>query len=103
MAVVEVYGASDDLVEIEGIEGADEFNTDGNWTGVLIAPDGATALLYVDYRRNGCWTVTLGRWEEDYALPDWEVKIASDDSLCSYSTVAYITVPDGTTVSELED
>lgn len=98
MATLTVYGASDDLIEAEGIEGADEFYADpsGSWVGLLTAPDGATALLYVDYRSNGCWTVALGRYEEDYALPGWPVEITSKDSECSYSTYARITVPEGT-------
>jgi len=101
MALLTVYGASDDLVEISGIKGADEFNCNGSWVGVIEAPDGDTALLYVDYRNNGCWTVTVGRFEEDYKLPTWAVVISSKDELCRYSTYAEIIVPDGTTVKEL--
>lgn len=101
MAEVTVYGASDDLVEIEGINGADEFNCDGKWVGVLEAPDGGTALLYVDYRDNGCWTVTIGRFEEEYALPAWPVVFTANDKECKYSTYATITVPDGTTITSL--
>jgi len=103
MAVLTVFGSSDDLIELDGIEGADEFNdTSGTWTGVIEAPDGDTALLYVDYRNNGTWTVALGLWEEDYTLPAWPVEVVSGTEFNSYTTLAKITVPDGTTVRELE-
>lgn len=106
MAKLTVYGASDDLVELDGIDGADEFSI-GNkdsWTGVLVAPNGETALLYVDYRRNGCWTTALGLYEEDYSLPDWPVTITVDaKNGSSYSTYMTVEVPDGTTVKEWND
>lgn len=105
MAVLTVYGASDDLVEIEGVKGADEFTVpgSGSWEGVITAPDGATARLYVDFRSNGCWTVALGLWEEDYNLPDWPVKISLNAKACRYSTYAEITVPDGSKVKEIKN
>jgi hypothetical protein len=104
MAKVRVYGSSDDLIEVEGIEGEDEFNeTKGGWVGVLESLDGDTALLYVDYRKNGTWTVTLGLWEDDYILPAWPIRLYSDKAVNGYSVVAEITVPDGTTVSEYKE
>jgi len=100
MATLEIYGASDDLVEISGIEGADEYNCDGSWRGVIEAPDGSTANVYVDYRDNGCWTVSLGLFEEEFHLPTWEVSTAFDPAVCRYSTIATIQVPEGTTIKE---
>ena len=102
MAKLTVYGASDDLVEIAGIEGADEFTTNGHWQGVIEAPNGDTAILYVDYRDNGCWTATLGRFEEDYALPQWPSTLTSNDKECKYATYLTVEVPDGTTIKELD-
>ena len=103
MSELTIYGASDDLVEAEGIDGADEFGTSGNWTGVLEAPSGETALVYVDYRKSGTWTVALGQFEEDYALPAWPVAFAVDPKLCGYAVAARITVPDGTTLREVSN
>lgn len=102
MATITVYGASDDLVEIEGVKGADEFYIHKeNWTGVIEAPNGDTALLYVDFRDNGCWTSSLGLYEEDYNLPNWPVKITVDPVKGNrYSTYTTIEVPDGTTIRE---
>lgn len=100
MSIITVYGASDDLVEIEGVKGADEFSTNGHWIGVIEAPDGKTALLYADYRNNGTWTVSLGQYEEDYELPNWVVITLTNLAVCSYSTLVHIHVPEGTTIKE---
>lgn len=104
MAKVTIYGASDDLIEIDGIEGADEFNeVSGHWRGVLEAPDGEAAIVYVDYRPEGTWTVALGQFEEQLTLPAWPQSFEVDENLCEYSVKATIEVPDGTTIKELED
>lgn len=104
MATVTIYGASDDLIEVEGIEGADEFNdTSGHWRGVLEAPSGEAAIVYVDYRPEGIWTVALGPFEDGLLLPNWPQSFAVDPSNCEYSVTATIEVPDGTTITELED
>lgn len=100
MSTVTIYGASDDLVEVEGIEGADEFNCDGHWKGVIESPDGGTALVYVDYRDNGTWTVTLGQYEEGWHLP-FAITLGTAMGMCSYSTVAQIEVPEGSKISEV--
>lgn len=101
-ATIRIYGASDDLVEVEGpIHGADEYTSDGTWTGVLEGPDGHTAYVYADYRPNGTWTVSLGQFEEGYALPAWPITLRVDMDECDYSTVASIEVPEGTTLKEV--
>lgn len=100
MAEVLIHGASDDLVEISGIEGADEFNCNGNWTGLLTAPNGDTAFVYVDYRSNGTWTTAFGLWDEDYKLPQWPIEVTTGDDFNFYTTLTKITVPDGTTIQE---
>jgi len=105
MAVtVMIYGASDDLVEVEGkIDGADEFSySNGTWKGVLEAPTGETALVFVDYRDNGFWTVILTPFEEDYEF-DWPVKYAVVDANCRYSITATVEVPEGTTFKSLSN
>jgi hypothetical protein len=105
MPELKVYGHSDDLIELDGIKGADEFSKpSGAWVGVLEAPNGDTALLYVDYRHNGCWTASLGIYEEGYKLPEWPVTVTTDAKYANeYSTLTTITVPEGTTVRECTD
>jgi hypothetical protein len=97
MAELAVSGSSDDLAILDGIAGADEYSCDGHWVGVIEAPNGDTALLYIDYRVGGCWTSALGLYEEGFRLPDWPVTVTTNE-LNEYSTRTTITVPDGTTV-----
>lgn len=104
MAKVTIYGASDDLIEVEGIDGADEFNdTSGHWRGLLEAPNGEAAIVYVDYRPDGTWTVALGVFEEGILLPAWPQSFEVNPANCEYSVTATIEVPDGTRISEIED
>ena len=98
-----IFGSSDDLIEVGGIEGADEFSKpNGSWIGVIEAPDGDTALVFVDYRPNGTWTVALAQYEEDYKLPAWPQSFEVDEELCRYSVKATIIVPEGTTIREIK-
>lgn len=101
---VTIYGASDDLVEVEGrIEGADEYSySDVTWKGVLEAPNGETALVFVDYRDNGFWTVNLTPFEEGYRF-DWPVSYAVIDANCKYSLTATVEVPEGTVFKSLSN
>ena len=105
MATIAIYGASDDLIEVEGdIDGADEYNLGSTetWTGVLEAPDGETALVYVTYQKNGCWTVAFGQYDIDYKLPAWQQEYSVYDdgrpNREKYSVQLTLTVPDGTTI-----
>lgn len=102
MAEMTVSGASDDLIHVQGVEGADEFNkVSGHWVGLVEAPNGESAYLYVDYRTNvGCWTAALGLVEEDSALPEWPVRVEASE-VCAYSTLTTFTVPDGTRITEV--
>jgi len=100
---VEIYGASDDLVEVEGkIKGADEYSyADGTWKGVLEAPNGESALVFVDYRDNGFWTVSVTPYEEGYKV--WPVEYAVIDANCRYSLTATVEVPEGTVFKSLSN
>lgn len=55
MSRIEVYGASDDLVEIEG-DLSEEFNTDS-----LTLAFGDGTVLDVKFDRHGVWRITRSR------------------------------------------
>jgi hypothetical protein len=99
---VAIYGANDDLVEIEGdIDGADEYMCpSGHASFTMVSPDGGTAVVYADFRDNGVWSVALSRYEEDYAIPNWNARIISDDTNCTYSATLLVDVPEGTTITK---
>ncbi len=93
---ITIYGASDDLIEVAGCKGADEFNAYGNalamWGGDLIAPDGTQLRVYAIY--DGCWHFSVGQVDEDVRLPSWPVAIEQEER--GYSTRLRIEAPDGT-------
>jgi len=96
---IRIYGASDDLIEVEGCTGADEFNSYEKgyamWRGDLRAPDGQVMRAHAVLSNDGCWSIALGQADEDRPFPAWPVTIAQHRSLL-YSTVAEIEAPDGT-------
>lgn len=94
---ITIYGASDDLVEVYGCDGADEFNTYERsalmWHGDLRAPDGTAMRVNVLYDDGGCWSVAVGQVDEDTPFPAWPVVHRQEGS---YSTAAVVDAPEGT-------
>lgn len=93
--MITIYGASDDLIEVEGCEGADEFNSYEHgpvmWRGDLIAPDGDALRVHALY--GGCWSVAVGQVDEDRPLPDWDIDVFQEGR---YSTGVKVDAPQGT-------
>lgn len=92
---VKFYGASDDLIEVEGCDGADEFNSYERgpvmWHGELF--DG-TDTLRVHAIWDGCWSFAVGQCDESLPLPNWPIRISQHRSL-PYSTLLEIDAPAG--------
>lgn len=103
--MITVYGASDDLIEVDGCKGADEFNAYGdptNWHGDLIAPDGSQMRIMASYERNGCWSVGACQVDEDVPFPAWPVTIrAARDREPRYTAVMEIDAPEGTRLTNI--
>lgn len=106
--MITIYGASDDLVEVDGCEGADEFPSD-DWSGVLVGPDGVQQMrVYCRYESNGCWSVGAVQIDEQYQLPEWPVTITQAPAMNpdnpGYSALLTIDAPEGTRlVTEADD
>ncbi len=111
--MITFHGASDDLVEVEGCEGADEFNVypkDSNsvaWHGDLAAPgEGESLRVHLVY--DGCWHVGVGQVDEEIPLPPWPLTIRQGRGLTPearagkempesrYSAVLLVDAPAGT-------
>lgn len=96
---ITIYGASDDLVEVDGCEGADEFSSD-DWSAVLISPDGARMRVYCRFEMTGCWSVGVGQVDEEFQLPAWPMTITQAPAMNpdnpGYSALLTIDAPDGT-------
>jgi hypothetical protein len=103
--MITIYGASDDLVEVAGCEGADEFNSD-DWQGDLIAPDGSQMRVYCQYRLNGTWSVGVGQVDEELQLPGWPVTITQAPAMNpdnpGYGALLTIDAPQGTYLANVK-
>jgi hypothetical protein len=104
--MITIYGASDDLVEVAGCEGADEFNSD-SWTADLIAPDGARMRVHAEYGvgdDGSCWMIGVSQFDEEHQLPGWPVTITQAPAMNpdnpGHSGLLSIDAPEGT---RLED
>lgn len=100
MNLIYVYGASDDLVEIEGCKGADEFNTD-KFRGDLIAPNGESMRIHVAYGGSGTWHIGAGQVDPDIAFPEWPMALSQHES--GYSVQLTLEAPEGTRLTNIKD
>lgn len=95
MKTFSISGASDDLVETNGITGCDEFSIikDGPWmTCLTIQAEGRTLDVHVIY--NGYWAFAVGSSDGDSdEQPDWPIR-RSWGRYAAYSEVVEIDCPD---------
>ena len=76
MPIVAFYGASDDLIEIEGVKGADEFavTTAANdkiaGEFILTGGDGQIRIIAI---YDGVWSFAIAPVDEDVPIPYWPV------------------------------
>ncbi len=103
--VITINGGSDDLVEVDGCEGADEFyvaNVPAGavcWYGDLVAPGAAeqmrvSAIFGVGDDGDGTWHIALGQPLESVPFPDWKLTYSQEKS--GYSVLVTIDAPEGT-------
>lgn len=103
--MITCYGSSDDLVEWDGCDGADEFNIIApshlgpiHWVGTwrLDAPDGSAMKVHVLY--DGEWAIAPAAVDEDASMPSWPWEL-TDSTECGYSMQLTVDAPDGTRLS----
>ncbi len=108
MSKVTIYGASDDLVEIEGKHAiADEYapNEKGLFRAVIANEGGSpdTAILLVEYVDPGVWMVGLAPYDDGYAIPSyWNATLGWDSTLCAYSATLTLELLDTATLEVLD-
>lgn len=88
MQTAKFYGASDDLVEVEGVKGGDEFNVYGDGPHMALFNLGGKMRVHAIY--DGCWSFAVGMVDKAIPLPEWPVRVTSE----GYTTVVEIDVPD---------
>lgn len=99
--MIKIYGASNDLINVEGCKGADQFSSyaDGRlmWRGDLVAPNNGQMRIYGIY--DGCWHFSIGQVDEDVPLPSWPVLISQHER--GRSTLVEINAPEGTRLTNV--
>lgn len=101
---VTIYGASDDLIEVEGkIEGADEFGVYGQeWVGTLTSPDGDSLIVRGEYGKPGArgdWTLSIENTEN---YPAWPIRFGERPDR-EGDPALIIEVPNGTVLTVQQD
>ncbi len=109
--MITIYGYSDDLVEGEGCEGADEFSPDKNdrWQGDLVGPDPTQQLrVHCWFDDDGCWQVGVGQPLEECQMPPWPLTITqrphtmqARTGQLGYSLQLNIDAPEGTRLTSV--
>ncbi|MGH3703012.1 MAG: hypothetical protein ACRDT9_00145 [Agromyces sp.] len=101
MSTLTIYGASDDLVEVEG-EFREEFNAYGPWTGRIIAPNGDALTVRAEFAApgpyKGEWTIAV---ENTGTWPAWPMHFAERADR-EGDPALVIDVPVGTIVEEVQ-
>lgn len=91
------YGASDDLVEVEGVKGSDEFACGwhpSNHRGPgVVAQFNLGGRLRVFAIYDGCWSFAAAQVDEEIPLPEWPIRVRQSTDT-PYSTRLEIDVPD---------
>ena len=89
------YGASDDLIEVEGVKGADEFTAafDGpaGLAGSFVL--GGKIRIRAFYDHHAVWAFSVSQVEDGVLLPDWPIRLRQQPD-CDYSARVEIDCPD---------
>ena len=100
MKSIKIYGASDDLIEIEGsCKGCDEYGTGGSGPlmgKITLSSGDDVVMIYCIYV--GSWAFAVCPQSGDYDRMPWDV-VYSFGSDTSYSQTLDISVPDDCEVS----
>lgn len=100
MPTLTVHGASDDLIEASGIEGADEYNAIDGGRLEVTGPNDQRFYVWCTYGNGGTWVLGVGQIDEDIPIPNWPMTLRQAET-CRYSTELVIDCPEGTKVQYL--
>jgi hypothetical protein len=95
MPEIRFYGASDDLLEIEGAIDDEVSDVGGRIEVMLTGPVFGAMIVRAEYTKDGVWLLGCSQADEDHALP-WPVRIEPGTvATCGYSVVLVVDAPDG--------
>ena len=91
MAIVKIYGASDDLIEIEG-DISDEINCYNEENGIALAFSDGTALRVI-YDTDGIWRITrIAEGTAKFSKVDGDVIKDTNDIVTLEGNILWIVV-----------
>lgn len=99
MSTITIYGASDDLVEIDG-EFTEEFDVYGPWRGRVLAPNGDSLIITAEFGKPGGdaeWTLGV---ENSGTWPAWPIRFGERPDREDDPAII-MDVPSGTIVEAL--
>lgn len=97
MAIITFQGASDDLVEIDGAPGADEFNVyeENGYAGTWLVESLADVRFLVDAYYRGTWSFAMRQADEGIPFPDDMMALTTtNDTINGYTTMLWIDTGD---------
>lgn len=99
--MITIYGASDDLIEVDG-DIREEFSEPcGSWTAVIASADGREAIRVSAEYIGSTWQLGAGPASEEQPMPGWPVRVRQGTAAeCSYSAVLEIDAPAGAHVCD---
>jgi hypothetical protein len=101
MKTLRMYGASDDLVEAEGLPGCDEFNVlidHQQHATFLVSAENGRLHVHAVYAGSWAFAVTSATGTDYDLMPDWPIRRTFGDK-CSYSETLEIDCPDDATLT----
>lgn len=87
---ITIYGASDDLVEVEGSIRR-EFDCISGDAELIVASSDGALRVFMRYENNGCWSAAVGQIDEGARIP-WPVSIVASEK-SRYSAAVVIDCP----------
>ena len=104
MRTIGFYGASDDLVEIEGYRPGEPDEIGSDFAVLKVATDDEGLLVVVSYNPvpgAACWMIGLSQLDEDVPLPDhWIQRWETHER--GYSVRLRLLVPDDAVISRVQ-
>ncbi len=101
--LLQFYGASDDLFEIDGGRGGEPDEIDPSSCVKIM--DGEVGMIvtahYAPADAAPCWAIGICQIDQDQPLPDWPIKFTTGAPSRGYSVVLNVEAPDTAVMTEL--
>jgi hypothetical protein len=102
MRLLQFYGASDDLFEIEGSRRnePDEISP-SSAVKITLGDEGFIVSAHYGPALTPCWAIGISQLDEDMPLPDWPIKFTTGAPSRGYSVVLNVEAPDDVVLTEI--